>query len=255
MAQAKVKGDTTIPDIAAPSPPAMNTAASPSSTAADSPPRTFPVSSLQLGDILEAPGLSPAVCRLLENGLALTRRNLSYLYGSDDPANGGMDCSGTIFYLLRQAGLGDVPRDSAGLYRWVWQNDRFRAVVSPSADSFELQRLRPGDLLFWTGTYRVDRDPPVTHVMLYLGTSRTTGRRVMLGASEGRTFNGKPRFGVSVFDFKTSSPAGANPGGEPPGPVQERESRFIGYGSIPGLESAGRPKNNDGSGPVSKGSL
>ncbi len=52
----------------------------------------------------------PAVQRLFETALALTRENLTYLYGSSDPANGGMDCSGTIFHVLRAVGIDDVPR-------------------------------------------------------------------------------------------------------------------------------------------------
>lgn len=225
----------------------------PSSSAAPQPdaPRQLPVSSLNLSDLVETPRLSAQVKKLLQKGLDLTRQNLSYRYGSDDPGSGGMDCSGTVCYLLGQVGLKDVPRDSSSLYRWVWQTDRFHAVISPSPDTFELSRLQPGDLLFWTGTYAIDRDPPVTHVMIYLGTSRITGRRVMVGASEGRTFNGKPRFGVSVFDFKMPGPTPA-PAGNFSGSANERESRFIGYGSIPGLEEAGRPKETTVSVPSRK---
>ena len=114
----------------------------------------------------------------------------------------------TVYYLLTQAGLKNVPRDSAGMYVWVWKESTFHAVVSTKDDTFELEKLRPGDLLFWTGTYQIDRDPPVTHVMIYLGINRQTGRRTMLGASDGRTFNGKLRYGVSVFDFKLPRRAG-----------------------------------------------
>ena len=38
--------------------------------------------------------------KLLAAALELTKKNLTYAYGSTDPASGGMDCSGTIFYLL-----------------------------------------------------------------------------------------------------------------------------------------------------------
>ena len=48
--------------------------------------------------------------KLLAAALDLTKKNLTYTYGSTDPASGGMDCSGTIYYLLRQAGFTDVPR-------------------------------------------------------------------------------------------------------------------------------------------------
>jgi hypothetical protein len=193
----------------------------------DSPAR---VSTLDATDLVEYSDATPAVRHLIDEGLGLTKKNLSYQYGSDDPAAGGMDCSGTIHYLLEQAGVKEVPRDSADFYTWVWQQGRFQAVVSSNPKTFELSRLKPGDLLFWTGTYDIKRDPPVTHVMIYLGTSRLTGRRVMVGASDGRTFTDQPRYGVSVFDFKMPTASG-HPGGG-------AGSRFIGYGAIPGLEAA-----------------
>jgi hypothetical protein len=172
--------------------------------------------------------------RRLARGLALTTLNLSYKYGSSDPNDGGMDCSGTVYYLLKDAGVKDVPRDSSEMYKWVWTAGLFQAVVSSHPDTFEFDRLKPGDLLFWTGTYRVERDPPVTHVMIYLGINRQNGRRVMVGASEGRRFDDISRYGVSVFDFtmpsaeKAAGSAGSS----------ELQSRFIGYGPVPGLENA-----------------
>ena len=55
----------------------------------------------------------PKVRQILDAGLALTKQNLGYTYGSADPANGGMDCSGFIYYVLKQNGFPDVPRDSS----------------------------------------------------------------------------------------------------------------------------------------------
>jgi hypothetical protein len=75
--------------------------------------------------------------------------------------------------------------------------------------------------MFWSGTYNVTRDPPVTHVMIYLGLNRRTGRRVMVGASEGRRFDEISRYGVSVFDFEMPRAGG--------------DARFLGYAAIPGL--------------------
>ena len=196
------------------------------------------VSTLAPEDVIEYKGLSPSVKKLLDEGLALTRENLSYKYGSADPQQGGMDCSGTIYYLLQQAGISDAPRDSSEQYKWVWLKSRFRAVVSPNPETFELSELKPGDLLFWTGTYDINRDPPVTHVMIYLGTNRLTGHRVMLGASDGRTFNGSPCYGVSVFDFKLPRAVTKSSSGSAGTNTSEGGSRFIGYGSIPGLDQA-----------------
>jgi peptidoglycan DL-endopeptidase CwlO len=165
---------------------------------------------------------------LIRSSLALTEQNLSYKYGSADPAAGGMDCSGFIYYVLGNAGYKDVPRDSAGQYEWVRKNSDFHSVLSRSGDSFELNDLRPGDLLFWSGTYKVDREIPITHVMIYLGKEKSTDKPVMVGATDGRSYNGVRRFGVSVFDFKMPS---GQPNKDDPGLT----AKFEGYASIPGL--------------------
>ena len=169
----------------------------------------------------------PKVQQLLTSALELTTRDLTYTYGSADPANGGMDCSGFVYFVLKQNGLEDVPRDSSEQYVWLRRARRFEAVLSQKDNSFELEDLKPGDLLFWTGTYSIERDPPITHAMIYLGREKKTGRRVMVGASDGRVYQGESRFGVSVFDFRI----------ERPGKNDEGKLRptFIGYGHIPGL--------------------
>lgn len=169
----------------------------------------------------------PKVRQIIDAGLALTKQNLGYTYGSADPANGGMDCSGFIYYVLQQNGFSDVPRDSSQQYVWVRKAGNFNAVLSRKEDSFELDDLKPGDLLFWRGTYNIDRDPPITHTMIYLGREKRTDKRVMVGSSDGRTYDGKQRWGVSVFDFKMPPPP--NSGDAKISPV------FVGYGRIPGL--------------------
>ncbi|HJY20100.1 MAG TPA: NlpC/P60 family protein [Chthoniobacterales bacterium] len=171
----------------------------------------------------------PKVQRLLTSALELTTRNLDYEYGSADPANGGMDCSGFVYFVLKQNGIDDVPRDSSEQYIWLRRTGKFEPVVSQKEDSFEFDNLKPGDLLFWTGTYSIQRDPPITHAMIYLGREKKTGMRVMVGASDGRTYQSQQRFGVSVFDFKM--PRADN------GEIENGKTRprFVGYAHIPGL--------------------
>jgi len=168
---------------------------------------------------------------LIRNSLALTEKNLSYKYGSADPAAGGMDCSGFIYYVLSNAGYKDVPRDSVGQYAWVRKSSAFHSVLSRSGESFELSDLKPGDLLFWSGTYKVDRDIPITHVMIYLGKEKSTDKPVMVGATDGRSYEGVRRYGVSVFDFKM--PSGQANKSDP-----DLTAKFEGYASIPGLREA-----------------
>ena len=170
----------------------------------------------------------PKVQQLIRNALALTEQNLTYRYGSSDPSAGGMDCSGFIYYVLSESGFKDVPRDSSGQYAWIRQTSNFRAVLSRNPESFEFRELRPGDLMFWSGTYRVNREIPISHVMIYLGTEKSTKKAIMVGASDGRSYGGIRRNGVSVFDFKM-------PSGEPKIGEPDLIARFEGYGAIPGL--------------------
>lgn len=206
----------------------------PAETPAPSPPphpasgkKAWPNVSLSPDEIAEYDSYPSKVRQIIDAGLDLTKQNLGYTYGSADPANGGMDCSGFVYFVLKQNGFPDVPRDSSQQYVWVRKGGNFKAVVSRKEDSFELDDLKPGDLLFWRGTYNIDRDPPITHSMIYLGREKGTKKRVMLGSSDGRTYDGKQRWGVSVFDFKLPPPPKS--GDAKISPV------FVGYGRIPGL--------------------
>ncbi|CAN5823114.1 hypothetical protein BH11VER1_BH11VER1_24030 [soil metagenome] len=176
-------------------------------------------------DLREFAAQPESVKKLIESSLELAKQNLTYTYGSSDPVNGGLDCSGFIYYVLRQHGFSHVPRDSSGQYVWVRSARGFRAVISRKMDGFEMDELLPGDLLFWTGTYASKNDPPISHVMLYLGTEKSTDAKVMIGSSDGRTYRDQRRNGVSVFDFKL--PKAVSNG--------DSQSVFVGYGCIPGL--------------------
>ncbi len=173
--------------------------------------------------------------QLLTAALDLAKRNLTYSYGSADPAAGGMDCSGTIYYLLRQRGFDDVPRQASEQYSWVREKSRLYAVVSKKQDTAELREMRPGDLLFWTGTYNVDRDPPVTHTMIYLGRRKKDGHRLMFGASDGRPYDGQRRNGVSVFDFKMPAARSGDAADAATTSAPDHAPDFTGYGPIPGI--------------------
>jgi peptidoglycan DL-endopeptidase CwlO len=199
----------------------------PSATASAAPKKKGAPATISAGEIEGYEKYPEHIRNVIDMGLELTKRNLDYKYGSADPGNGGMDCSGFVFYVLTQNGVRDVPRDSSQQYVWLRKAGTFRAVNSRHDDTFELDELVPGDLLFWTGTYSIERDPPITHAMIYLGREKGTNQRVMVGASDGRTYKGESRYGVSVFDFKVSRTAKTEEGRLTP--------NFIGYGHIPGL--------------------
>ncbi len=79
------------------------------------------------------------------------------------------------------------------------------------ADANFLRRnLKPGDLLFWENTYRPERQPPITHVMIFLGTN-DKGQWLMAGSqsSRGGEHNRPPRDGgPDVYVFRPSQPCG-----------------------------------------------
>lgn len=185
-------------------------------------PTTAAVSTISIHDLSGFDAYPKQVQSLVQSALALTRLELGYLYGSHDPVKGGMDCSGTVFHVLEFQGLKDVPRQSDEMCRWVDKKSQLHLTPTASAfDHAEFNDLKPGDLLFWTNTTETKRKLPVTHVMIYLGKLKKSGKRVVFGASDGRSFQGERRSGVSVFDFNL--------------PKAESTARLHGYGRAPGL--------------------
>jgi len=162
----------------------------------------------------------PPVKKLLNFALTLAGKNLGYRYGSADPKHGGMDCSGTVYYLLTSLGIKNVPRPSHLIYKWVKEKGHFHAVNTLDLNSAQFAKMRPGDILFWNGTYRVQHNPNITHVMLYLGKNKA-GQPLMIGASNGRSYNKRKIYGVSVFNFDL--------------PHASSKSKFLGYSCIPHL--------------------
>ena len=180
------------------------------------------VASIEPDELAEYDEQPEKIRQLIDYALSLTRRELGYSFGSNAPENAGMDCSGTVQHTLAKVGVG-LPRSSYAQYQWARQQGALTHVRDVhSIDHPSLEDLKPGDLLFWTGTYSTPgRTPPISHVMIYLGTMKSDGRAVMYGASSGRRYRGQKIHGVSVFDFKV--------------PSKESAARFIAFGSVPGL--------------------
>jgi len=176
-------------------------------------------------DLKEYPTLTGTRKKIVDEALALAAREtwLRYRFGSAEPASGGLDCSGAVYFLLQQAGV-QPPRSSAAQYLWVKNRGTLKEVPASATSTGDasLKALQPGDLLFWSGTYEPTdgRTVPVSHVQIFLGHEKATGEPVMAGASDGRTYRGIKREGYGVFDFKLPKPGS--------------KARFLGYGPPPG---------------------
>ncbi len=160
------------------------------------------------------------VRKVIVSAMHLSKKHLTYRFGSDNPKFGGMDCSGVIYYLLKQIKNVYVPRDSYEMYFWLLHAGKMHHVTSYNFHSYQFRDLRPGDLLFWTGTYFTHRKPPITHVMMYLGENKNN-EPLMFGSSDGGIYKDKEMWGVSVFDFIL--------------PHRGERVHFVGYGCIPGF--------------------
>lgn len=174
---------------------------------------------IPINDLVDFDKYPPAVKELIKEARALTKKNLTYIYGSAHPKNKGMDCSGTINYLLKKTQHIDSPRQANQLYTWVEKEGVLHKVKSNIFGKDKLNHLKPGDLLFWSGTYKVNRTPPITHVMLYLGKDKNN-QPLMFGSSNGRPYKRKSMYGVSVFDFTY--------------PYYD-SGKLVGYGCIPSV--------------------
>ena len=185
------------------------------------------VSTITTSEIEGFDSFPPKVQSIINYALELTTKELAYQFGSCDPKNGGMDCSGTVQHILTHLGY-RAPRQSNTLYLWVRKNGNLYEVDSPRKITEEqMSHLKPGDLVFWEGTYNVNkRFPATSHVMIYIGKRKSDGKPLMVGASSGRSYQGKARHGVSIFDFRL--------------PRSTSSAKFVGYGPVPGVKSLGR---------------
>ncbi len=181
------------------------------------------VSSLEPEEIRDFDSNPEPVRKLLLAALDLTKRDLGYQYSSADPSRGGMDCSGTIYYLLNRAGRRPMcPARRTSSMPGARRKRPSTPVKSPSITGDRVRRaFVPATCFSGPARMQIQRKAPVTHVMIYLGKAKQDGRRLMVGASDGRTYRGEKKYGVSVFDFRM--------------PAAESPSRFIGYARVPGL--------------------
>jgi cell wall-associated NlpC family hydrolase len=161
---------------------------------------------------------TPSATALARECESLARRGLSYRFGSMDPATGGLDCSGTVKCVLERSGVRGVPRTASDQYLWLQNAGTLTPLRRGANPDWILSRLRPGDLLFWRGTYVTNRWPDVSHVMIYLGRDRRTGRPMMFGARSSDSSGGIHGHAVDIYEFN---------------PIPRGKSEFIGFGRVP----------------------
>jgi hypothetical protein len=59
------------------------------------------VSTISIDELSGFENYPKQIQSLVQSALALTRLELSYIYGSHEPNKGGMDCSGTVYHVLQ----------------------------------------------------------------------------------------------------------------------------------------------------------
>jgi cell wall-associated NlpC family hydrolase len=176
--------------------------------------------------------------KLIEAAIAVARDSpwLPYTARGSAPSDGGFDCSGAMYFVMRSAGL-DPPRTSTAQYEWLDRNGRLQKIPPNTMDLKHpgFKNLRPADLLFWgrpadsgSGVAMT-----ITHVAMYLGEEVKDRRPVMINSTDGRSYRGVKANGYGVYDFRL--------------PVEGAKIAFLGYGTPPGILPLTKNTQPDGS--------
>lgn len=164
--------------------------------------------------------------KLIEAAIAVAKDSpwLPYTARGAAPSDGGFDCSGAMYFVMRSTRL-DPPRTSTAQYEWLNQNGRLHKVPADATDLKHpsLKNLRPADLLFWGRPATSDSSVAmtITHVAMYLGEETKDLRPVMINSTDGRSYRGVKANGYGVYDFRL--------------PHEGAKFAFLGYGTPPGI--------------------
>jgi cell wall-associated NlpC family hydrolase len=123
-----------------------------------------------------------------------------------------MDCSNTSRYLYKATANIQLPRTASDQYYYLHLQGKAWDVPQTAngfVDTDYLHNhLKPGDLLFWENTYRPERQPPITHVMVFLGTN-SAGQWIMAGSQSSRGGEHNRRNGgPDIYVFRPNQPCG-----------------------------------------------
>ena len=153
--------------------------------------------------------------RFLQQAHALADQGLSYDESWRPPGESSswaMDCSNTSRYLYKATAGIQLPRTASDQYYYLHLQNKAWDISPDTSAVAECTMLReslkPGDLLFWENTYRPERQPPITHVMVYLGLNEK-GQWIMAGSqtSRGGEHN-RHNGGPDIYVFDPTKPCG-----------------------------------------------
>ena len=171
--------------------------------------------------------------KLVETARWLGSKRLGYASRWTPPGESKawiMDCSNTTRYLYQSALHKTLARTASDQFYDLSQQSRITLAplrIDGSVDTAKLLKMmRSGDLLFWEWTYNIDRRPPITHVMIYLGTT-ANGSPKMAGSASSSMGEASGSGGPDVYNFDPNSPMGGVKG------VFGRyihKARFVGFG-------------------------
>jgi len=153
--------------------------------------------------------------RFLQEARALGNQGIEYDEDWRPPGESrawAMDCSNTARYIYKVTTGIQLPRTASDQYYYLHLQGKAWDVPQDAyglADTTYLRRnLKPGDLLFWENTYRPERQPPITHVMVYLGVN-DKGQWIMAGSQTSRGGEHNRRNGgPDIYIFRPSQPCG-----------------------------------------------
>ena len=153
--------------------------------------------------------------RFLQEARALADRGIEYDEDWRPPGESqawAMDCSNTSRYLYKVTTGIELPRTASDQYYYLHLQNKAWDV--PQADNgfadcnFLRENLKPGDLLFWENTYEPERQPPITHVMIFLGANEK-GEWIMAGSQTSRGGEHNRRNGgPDIYVFNPTKPCG-----------------------------------------------
>lgn len=141
----------------------------------------------------------------------LAHQHLNYIYGSGDPGKGGLDCSGFVRLVFREAYGIELPDEADKQLGYC----REHGQVWDATSGWTPAVLQPGDLIFFAGPDALPRSSDVEHVMIYCGGNTMAGAQ-----GKGRQQEGAFLGGVGLYYFRVHYPGGI--WGEP-------GDRFIGH--------------------------